>query len=461
MLHFFLSVVRLDKRQTKKPEFFLIFSLHVKQVFAISLPIIVSNISVPLLGLVDTAVVGHLDDASYLAGVTLGATLFSFLFWGFGFLRMGTTGAVSQAAGAENWSAVIRLLQHGIIMALIIAFLLLCLQFWLISGGLALLAEAGAVRDQAQLYAHIRIWSAPAVLINYVFMGWFLAQKNSRFALQMLLLGNAINIVLDLVFVVVLGWQVEGVAFASLIADYSVLLIGGLLVLKRIRELGQAGPFRLSISDEFKALLRVNHQLMVRTWLLLGSMAYFTSQGAALGGEVLAANAILMQLIMLASYLLDGYAHATEALVGQAEGRKDTRLRSQIVSAGALLSGITVALLGGIYLLCGEFLISLMTDLPEVKGLAKAYLFWAIIIPVLATGSYLLDGVYIGLMRSDVMRNGMLVAFAGFLLVEWCLSGLGNLGLWLAFSCFMLLRSMIMALHYCFLLRKLPGSVAE
>lgn len=430
-----------------------------KQIFALSLPIIISNISVPLLGLVDTAVVGHLSDASYLAGVTLGATLFSFLFWGFGFLRMGTTGAVSQAAGADDWSAVIRLLQQGVVMALGIALLLLLFQFWLVPAGLALLADAGPAREQAALYAGVRIWSAPAVLINYVLMGWFLAQKNSRFALQMLLLGNGINILLDLVFVMLLGWQVQGVAFASLIADYSVLIAGGWLAFRRVSQLLPKGarPWQSWVTEEFKALFRVNHQLMVRTWLLLGRMAYFTSQGAAFGSETLAANAILMQLIMMASYALDGYAHAAEALVGQAEGADNAGLRHRTVCAGALMSALTVALISLCYLLWGAQLVGLLTDLPQVRQLAQDYLLWAVLIPLLASGSYLLDGVYIGMMRSDVMRNGMLLAFAAFLLLEWGLSGWANQGLWAAFAGFMLLRSVVMALHYLFVINRPAG----
>lgn len=421
-----------------------------KQIFALALPIIVSNISVPLLGLVDTAVVGHLDDASYLAGVTLGAALFSFLFWGFGFLRMGTTGAVAQAAGAGEWAAVIRLLQQGVAMALGIATLLLLFQFWLVPAGLALLADSGSAREQAVLYAGVRIWSAPAVLINYVLMGWFLAQKNSRFALQMLLLGNGINIFLDLLFVIGLGWQVRGVAFASLIADYSVLVVGCWLALKRIRQLQPGWRWQPLMVEEFRVLFRVNHQLMVRTWLLLGSMAYFTSQGAAFGSETLAANAILMQLIMVASYALDGYAHAAEALVGQAEGAQDVLRRNRIVVAGAILSGLTVGLISLFYGLWGDGLIAMLTDLPEVRQRAEEYLHWAVLIPLLAAASYLLDGVYIGMMRSDVMRNGMLISFCTFLLAEWLFTDWENQGLWFSFAIFMALRSFVMAWHYRF-----------
>ncbi|WP_417596280.1 MATE family efflux transporter [Oceanospirillum sp.] len=425
-----------------------------RQIFLLSLPIIISNISVPLLGLVDTAVVGHLSDASYLAGVTLGATLFSFLFWGFGFLRMGTTGAVSQAAGAADWSAVTRLLQQGVLMALGIACLLLLFQFWLLPGGLSLLAEEGSARDQAALYAGVRIWSAPAVLVNYVLMGWFLAQKNSRFALQMLLLGNGINILLDLIFVMLLGWQVQGVAFASLIADYSVMAAGVWLALKRLAQLQSKWQWQAWIASEFKVLFRVNHQLMVRTWLLLGSMAYFTSRGAAFGSETLAANAILMQLIMMASYALDGYAHGAEALVGQAQGAKDYQKRNQIVWAGGVMSILTVFVISSGYIFWGDELIALLTDLDSVRQLAGDYLIWAAVIPVLAASGYLLDGVYIGMMRSDVMRNGMLVAFSAFVFLAWLLSDQGNQGLWSAFAGFMLLRSLFMALHFLRVFRR-------
>ncbi|OOV86188.1 MATE family efflux transporter [Oceanospirillum linum] len=426
-----------------------------RQIFLLSLPIIISNISVPLLGLVDTAVVGHLSDASYLAGVTLGATLFSFLFWGFGFLRMGTTGAVSQAAGAADWLAVTRLLQQGVLMALGISCLLLLFQFWLLPGGLSLLAEEGSARDQAALYAGVRIWSAPAVLVNYVLMGWFLAQKNSRFALQMLLLGNGINILLDLIFVMLLGWQVQGVAFASLIADYSVMAAGVWLALKRLAQLQSKWQWQAWVASEFKVLFRVNHQLMVRTWLLLGSMAYFTSRGAAFGSETLAANAILMQLVMMASYALDGYAHGAEALVGQAEGAKDYQKRNQIVWAGSVMSILTVMVISSGYIFWGNELIALLTDLETVRQLAGDYLIWAAVIPVLAASSYLLDGVYIGMMRSDVMRNGMLVAFFAFMLLAWLLSGWGNQGLWAAFAGFMLLRSLFMALHFLRIFRRI------
>lgn len=419
-----------------------------RQMLLLALPIILSNISVPLLGLVDTAVVGHLDDAVYLAGVTLGATLFSFLFWGFGFLRMGTTGAVAQAAGKEDSAQVVRLLQQGLLMALAIAACLLLLQPWLVPAGLNLLADDAGVLAQAHSYAFVRIWSAPAVLINYVLMGWFLAQKNSRFTLLMLLLGNGINILLDLIFVLLLGWQVQGVALASVLADYAVLLTGLLLALRQIRQLGMPFGLAAGLSKGLGRLLQVNQQLMLRTWLLLGAMAYFTARGATFGSETLAANAILMQLVLLASYALDGYAHAAEALVGQAEGQRDKRLRNRIVISGGWLSGVSVLGVIVLYALFGGAFVSLMTGLPEVQRLAAQYQFWVLVVPLCAAASYLLDGVYIGLMRTDVMRNAMLLAIAGYLATLSLTDVWENHGLWFSFAVFMLLRSLSMALHY-------------
>jgi len=361
---------------------------------------------------------------------------------------MGTTGAVSQASGAGDHQKVVMLLQQGLALALAIALALLMLQRWLIPHGLALLTDDGAVLAQAMSYAEVRIWSAPAVLINYVLMGWFLAQRDSRFALKMLLLGNGINITLDLCFVVLLGWKVQGVAFASVIADYSVLSVGLLLAVRRMRGLLPIATLSLGSMDAFQVLFRVNHQLMLRTWLLLGAMAYFTARGSAFGSDVLAANAILMQLVMMASYLLDGYAHAVEVLVGQAEGRKDRVLRHRIVISGAVLTGLTVTMVCGLYSLWGTNLVGLMTDITEVRRVAVDYLCWAVIVPLLGAASYLLDGVYIGLMRSDVMRNGILVAFGMFLVRELLAVPLENRWLWFAFACFMLLGSFVLAVHY-------------
>lgn len=306
------------------------------RIWALAWPIILSNITVPLLGLVDTAVVGHLPDSRYLAGVTLGATLFSFLYWGFGFLRMGTTGLVAQAMGRESGTDVRNLLGQSLIIALVIGSLLIVFASPLITLGLWLLDGSEVATDLAREYAHIRLWSAPAVLANYAILGWFLGQQNSRVTLMILLLTNSVNIVLDLWFVVGLGMTSNGVAWASVIADYSALAFGSYLVLRQLTRLeGRFLRERLLALTAYTALFNVNANLFVRTLGLLFAMAFFTAQGARQGDTVLAANAVLLQFIMLTSYALDGFAHAAESLIGRAYGRQDWRDFAATVRAAA------------------------------------------------------------------------------------------------------------------------------
>lgn len=419
-----------------------------QKIWALALPIILSNISVPLLGLVDTAVVGHLSSSLYLAGVTLGATLFSFLFWGFGFLRMGTTGVVAQAAGKKDYQQVVVLLQQGIVLAIIVAGALLLSQSFLIPVGLELLTADREISDVAAEYAGIRIWAAPAVLINYVLLGWFLGLQNSRFSLLMLLLGNSLNIILDLVFVLVLQWQVSGVAFASVLADYATLLVGLTLAFKRVTALLPNWQLSLGKGKDFRRLLQVNQQLLVRTWILLWAIAFFTAQGAEQGADVLAANAILMQMVMFASYALDGFAHSAEALVGEASGAKNNQQMKVIIWHSAILSFIAAGVCSLLYGLLGTQIVGLMTNIPEVLLLAEEYLIWAMLIPIFAVGSYLFDGVYIGLTRADIMRNSVILATLLYLFVWFFSQAWGNTGLWLAFSFFMLFRSLGLFGHY-------------
>ncbi|MGB8712643.1 MAG: MATE family efflux transporter, partial [Onishia taeanensis] len=292
------------------------------RIWPLAWPIILSNITVPLLGLVDTAVVGHLPDSRYLAAVTLGAALFSFLYWGFGFLRMGTTGMTSQAVGREDDTEVRTLLGQSLVMAAVIGAGLILFSTPLIKLGLMLLDGSAQATTLAHEYAGIRILSAPAVLANYAILGWFLGQQNSRVTLMLMVLTNSVNIALDLWFVVGLGMTSDGVAWATVIADYTALTAGLWLVRSQLGALGgQLDRARLIALNAYQALFAVNAQLFLRTLGLLFAMAFFTAQGASQGDTVLAANAVLLQFIMLTSYGLDGFAHAAEALTGRAVGR--------------------------------------------------------------------------------------------------------------------------------------------
>ncbi|PMR81271.1 MATE family efflux transporter [Halomonas urumqiensis] len=425
-----------------------------QRIWTLAWPIILSNISVPLLGLVDTAVVGHLPDSRYLAGVTLGATLFSFLYWGFGFLRMGTTGLTSQAVGRESDGDVRNLLGQSLLMAAGIGALLIVFSSPLIGLGLWLLDGSKVATELAAEYARIRILSAPAVLANYAILGWFLGQQNSRVTLGILVLTNGVNILLDLLFVVGLGMTSDGVAWATVIADYTALTFGLWLVSRQLRVL--SGRFlreRLLALAAYAELFQVNANLFVRTLGLLFAMAFFTAQGAAQGDTVLAANAVLMQFIMLTSFALDGFAHATEALVGRSVGRQRWDEFGATVRSAAWFSLATAGLFSLAFVMGGASLIALLTGLPEVRETAASYLPWMVVMPLIAVWSYLLDGVFIGATAIREMRNSIFAGLVAYLPTWWLLEALMapehlNHGLWAAFLAFATVRSWVLGGYY-------------
>jgi multidrug resistance protein, MATE family len=425
-----------------------------RRIWTLAWPIILSNITVPLLGLVDTAVMGHLPDSRYLAGVTLGATLFSFLYWGFGFLRMGTTGLTSQAVGRENDIDVRNLLGQSLLLAGLIGSLLILFSRPLIALGLWLLDGSEVATALATEYAQIRILSAPAVLANYAILGWFLGQQNSRVTLSILVLTNSINIALDLLFVVGLGMTSDGVAWATVIADYSALAFGLWLVSRQLKLL--EGAFlrsRLLALAAYRELFAVNANLFVRTLGLLFAMAFFTSRGAVQGDTVLAANAVLLQFIMLTSYALDGFAHAAEAITGRAVGRRRWDEFGQAVKSAAWFSLATAGVAALAFTLGGQWLIALLTSLPEVRETAARYLPWMVVMPLIAVWSYLLDGVFIGATAIREMRNSIFAGLAVYLPAWWLTQALlpealTNHGLWFAFTLFALVRSAVLGAYY-------------
>ena len=419
------------------------FAAVPQRVWGLAWPIILSNITVPLLGLVDTAVVGHLDDARYLAAVTLGATLFSFLFWGFGFLRMGTTGLTSQAHGRGDTTSLRHLLGQSLIIALALGAMLIALSPLLITAGLDLLGGDADTRALASGYAYIRICSAPAVLINYALIGWFLGQQNSRVTLLIMVLTNSINISLDLIFVVGFNMTSNGVALASVVADYCACATGLWLAMRQLKCIpGNWNTELLSRLRAYGPLFHVNRHLFVRTMCLLFAMAFFTAQGARIDTTTLAANAILMQLVMMTSYGLDGFASAAEALVGEADGKNDKTLLSRYVGACTWFSVLTAAGAAMIFWLAGPWFISLMTDLAPVTATAVNFLPWLVVMPLIAVWSYLLDGIFIGLTDTKAMRDTMIIALMVYMACWYVTQPLDNAGLWLSFTLFTAVRSL-------------------
>ncbi|CAG9295488.1 MATE family efflux transporter DinF [Celerinatantimonas diazotrophica] len=428
---------------------------QLKAIFAIAIPMILSNITVPLLGLVDTAVVGHLSHSYYLGGVAVGATIISFLFWMAGFLRMSTTGTVAQAIGRNDNAHAIQTWRHSACMGLLIAAVLIVCQYpiWLFAAKLA--GADPKVAEYAHVYYLIRIWGAPAALLNYATLGCLLGMKRAKIPMFLLIVTNVVNIALDLVLVMGLQLNVAGAASASLIADYTGALLGLWLLHRAWRNRGESllpnhwlGFLRWS---QFNELLRLNRDIFLRTLSLQICFSFITFEGAKLGTVIVATNAVLMNFMMFASYALDGLAYAVEALAGDAVGRKDRQQFNQSVFATlsvALLISIAFAI---IYQIFGEQIVALLTSIDAIRQSADKYLPWLVFMPIVAVWSYIFDGVYVALTKGNVMRNGMIIStFVIFFPVWWLTRSFGNHGLWFALCCFMLARGVTLIAHYWF-----------
>ena len=411
---------------------------------------VVSNLSVPLLGMVDTGVTGHLENAAYLGAVAVGGAVFSFLYTGVNFLRMGTTGIAAQAFGARDDAAVRNSLGQALVVALLIAACLLLLRGPLITLGVSLVGPEPGVVPWAREYIDIRLWSAPATLSGYALIGWFLGLQNARVPLYIVLVTNATNIALDLLFVIGLGMKVEGVALASVIAEYCGLAVGLGFVLRELRRRGGAWDIaRLTTPRAYLPFFAINAHLFVRTMALVFTIAFVTAQGARLGTLVLAANAILMNLQHLLSFALDGLAHAAEALAGKAVGEKNRAALERAVKLTLRWSFGIAAAFSLLYAITGPLFIRLLTDLPAVRAATGDYLPWLVLSPLVSFWSYLYDGVFVGATRAREMRDIMLLStFAVFLPAWYLLQPLGNHGLWLAFMLFRASRGIGMHVVY-------------
>ncbi len=421
-----------------------------RRVWALAGPIVISNVTVPLLGAVDTAVVGHLPDPRYIGGVAIGALIFSFVYWGFGFLRMGTTGLTAQAWGADNPAEVRAMLARGLLLAVGIGVALLILRAPIGILSFRLLHASVAVEDQATAYYAIRIWGAPAALANYVLLGWFLGLQDARWPLLLQLVMNGLNIALDIVFVMGLAWGVEGVAGATVIAEYVAVGLGLVLASRRLAAMGggQAGA-RILDGPRIRRMIVVNRDIFIRTLCLIFAFAWFTDRSAVLGDSTLAANAVLMNLVTIAAYGLDGFAHAAEALVGGTVGRRDPAALAAAVRAAMLWAGLVSLATAAVFALAGGTMIDVMTGLPEIRALARDFLPWVAVAPVVAVWCFLYDGIFLGATRTRELRNAMLMSMTGYLAAAWLfLPVWGNHGLWAALLLFFVLRGLTLAAYY-------------
>jgi MATE family multidrug resistance protein len=430
-------------------------TLDVK-IWAIAWPAIVANISIPLMGLVDAALLGHLDSPTHLAAVAVGAAVLSFLYWGFSFLRMGTTGEVARANGAGDERRALLALARSALIALSVAGLLLLFQGPLLALGFAIMGSRPEIYVPADNYAALRLLSAPAVLLTYTAVGWFIGHQDTRWPLRILVVTNLINIVLDALFILGLGLASSGAAIATVIAEYVGLFIAIIGLRKHWASLFSAALWaQLRDLKPYLHLLRSNLSLFFRTLTLLFAFAFFTAAGEALGPEVVAANAVMMQFLLFAAFAMDGFAYAAEGLAGEALGSGDTERFFQVSRRCALWTGVSALVISTIILLSKPWLFPLLTGLPEVLAVMSAQGLWLVVLPVIAAPSYLLDGLFIGAGATRAMMLSML--FSAFLIYLPCwyvTTGLGNQGLWLSFAVFNASRGITLALSFGYFTRQ-------
>ena len=418
-----------------------------RQIIQLAFPMIISNLSTPLLGLVDTAVMGHLDTPQFLGGVALGGLIFSFIYWGFGFLRMGTTGLTAQAFGNRDHNEIKSILGRALLISTVISILILASQFPVRIISFWLIESSAPLERLASRYYDIRIWSAPATLSLYVLLGWFLGLQDVKSPLYIVLVTNLCNIFLDILLVVYLKMDVNGVAFASVLAEYSGMLFAVFLLQRKIKTFHSSWSWSRVIDPEkLKNLLIINNNIFIRTLCLIFAFAFFTAQGAKFGETILAANAILLNFLMLMAFALDGFAHAAEALVGRALGASDKTLLNRTVLTAALWSCFVAFNFSVAYAVFGMHLINILTSLDDVRNATYQYLPWVIFMPMASFACYLLDGIFIGATLTREMRNTMLFSILLCFLPTWYFfQYLHNHGLWLTLTVFMLARSVSMS----------------
>jgi MATE family multidrug resistance protein len=426
-------------------------------IIRLTAPIILANMAVPLLGLVDTAIMGHSGSASDLGAIALGSLIFTFVFWLFGFLRMSTTGFTAQALGAGDLGEARAIFGRAILLGSGIGIALILAQFPIIHCALWLLGGSDKVETQVAAYWDIRIWAAPATLMTYAIMGTLIGLGKTRHLLLLQLCLNGTNLILDVFFVVGLDWGVKGIAAGTLIAEWISALVGFWMVTRHLSETGK--PFWnwpiLIDRNAFARTLSTNADIMWRTLFLLGGFAFFSNQGAKFGDTALAANHILLQIISFSAFFLDGFAFAVESLVGRALGIRNRELFDRVIGLSTRLAAITAFILTLIILFAGNMLIESLTSITTVKTYALIYLPYAACYVFVSFAAFQLDGIFIGATRSRAMRNASFISLMIFLFAFAFMQELENHGLWIAFIIYVSARAVTLGHYYPALRREI------
>jgi MATE family multidrug resistance protein len=413
-----------------------------RSVLAIAVPIMLSNVTEPLIGVVNTAVIGQLPEAYYIGAITVGAMIFNFIFWGFGFLRLGTGGLSAQATGAGDRAELVAVLIRALLIALACGVAIIALSPLIGRATFALIDGSPEVERHAAAYFYIRVFSAPFALTNFCLLGWFIGQGRASVGFLIQLYLNLTNMLLAVLFVMGLGMTSGGVAFAALIAEVTAALLGLALAWRHLQRLKVVVDWR-RVLDRAKLwrTLAINRDIMIRTVCLVFAFAWFTARGARAGDILLAANTVLMHFFDVAAFLIDGFAFASEALVGQAVGARNRQRFKDAVRLTSIWAGAVGLAASLVVWFGGPWFIELMTINPEVRETARHYLLWAALSPLVGTVCFQFDGIFTGATATAEMRNMMILSLAIYLLAwSWLEPHYGNHGLWAAMIVFFAAR---------------------
>ena len=421
-----------------------------KRILQLAVPSIISNITVPLLGLVDVAIVGHIGDASYIGAIAVGSMLFNVIYWLFGFLRMGTSGMTSQALGRRDFAEVMRLLVRSLSIGVGIGLVFFVLQRWIIGCGLWAMSPEADVVELARRYCCVCIWGAPAVLGLYGFTGWYIGMQNTRIPMVVSISQNVVNIIASLLLVFVCHLTVEGVALGTVIAQWWGFLMA--VVLHRIyyhRLDKYEFKEHLFAIEPLKRFFSLNRDIFLRTVCLVAVNLFFTAAGSRESTIVLAVNTLLMTLFTIFSYFMDGFAYAAEALAGKYYGAGNRAAFREMVRQVFVFGVIVAVAFTLLYIIGGERFLGLLTSDRQVIAASGEYFWWAVLIPLAGMSAFVFDGIFVGITQSKSMLASTAIASASFFLLFWGLHGwLGNHALWLAFIIYLVLRGAVLYIGY-------------
>jgi MATE family multidrug resistance protein len=423
--------------------------LH-KTILSLSIPNIITNITVPLLGMVDTAIVGHINTGNskidYIGAIAIGTMIFNFIYWNFGFLRMGTSGFTAQAYGAKDKQEQINILVRGCVIAILAALTLIVLQYPISILCRNVVEDKNNVIDLALQYFFIRIWAAPATLGMYSLKGWFIGMQDSKTPMWISILINILNIVFSLLFVIEFNMKIEGVAYGTVVAQYGGLITTILFWFIKYGNKHYHISIKQAIAwDKMKIFFKVNSDIFLRSLCIIAVTTYFTIASSKMPYPMLAVNTLLMQLFTLFSYFMDGFAYASESLCGKYVGANDKQSLKQIVKA-ILLWGVVLSLLCVVlYGFFGENILRILTNNENVLNAAKQYMIWVLLIPITGFVAFLYDGILIGMTESKIMRDAIFISTAIFFILYFSLKGLiDNNALWIGFITYLVGRSLLM-----------------